>query len=206
MAVADVGVTSPKARQILGGARAAFMELGFEGTSVDDIARRAGVSKATVYKHFADKEALFAAVVRGECARHVEATFTVRLTESDTYAGLLEIAEHFVDLVLSPGAQRMYRVVIAETARFPEVGRAFYEAAIAVSHRRVANFLAAGVARGALSIDDLELAAGQFLALCKADLHWKCLLGIAEPTAEERARTAKAAVDAFWAIYGVDPR
>jgi AcrR family transcriptional regulator len=207
MAIAEVGGTSPKALQILDGARSAFMELGFEGTSVDDIARRAGVSKATVYKHFADKQALFVAVVRSECARHVELTFTIRLHEDDTYGGLLEIAEQFVDLVLSPFAQRMVRMVVAETARFPEIGRAFYEATAAVGSRRVANYLAAGVARGALAIDDLELAAYQFLELCKADLHWKRICGvIPDPSPEDRRRAAKAAVDAFWKIYGTAPQ
>ncbi|MBP5855810.1 TetR/AcrR family transcriptional regulator [Marivibrio halodurans] len=192
-----------KQAQILEGARGAFTTSGYEGTSVDEIAQRAGVSKATVYKHFADKKDVFLAFVRCECTRHAAQTFDTPPSEGDIRTILIGIANSYLHLILSNHAQAVFRIVVAESQRFPEIGRAFQEAGPETGRRRLERILAGGVARGELMIDDTDLAARQFLELCKADLFYERLYGgRTEPTATERDVHARKTVDMFLRAYG----
>ena len=189
---------SPKARQILEGATATFLELGFEGASVDEIARRAGVSKGTLYNYFPDKSALFAAIVERECEEQARRVFTVDSGATDVEATLRGIARQFVAFLVSPFAENIFRVVLAEVPRFPELGRAFYDSGPDLGVRRLSQFLAAANARGVLEIDDPELAAQQFIELCKADLFYKRVLGVKRSASQaEIDRIADAAVTFF---------
>ena len=143
------------------------MKLGYEGTSVDDIAKRANVSKPTVYKHFTDKKSLFVAFVRLECASHADAVFRVDLQDRDIRKCLRSIARQYLELILSPFAQSIFRLAAAETKRFPEIGRVFYDSAIATGSRRLSQLLSGAVARGDFMIDDVDLAAHQFWSCAK---------------------------------------
>lgn len=191
----------PKARQILAGARSAFHDLGYEGTSVDEIARRAGVSKPTLYTHFGDKQALFAASFTQECREYSERTFKPEemTTIACVEAGLRASARSLVGFLLSPFAQSMFRSAVAEAARFPDLGRAYYEAGPKVSKMRVEEILEHGVALGFLAIDDTDLAAYQFIQLCKADFFLKQLFFVKGPAVDdaEIARIADGAVKLF---------
>jgi 23S rRNA pseudouridine2605 synthase len=117
-----------KCDQVLDGARAVILARGFEGASVDDIAREAGVSKATMYRYYPDKAALFAAVMQRDCGRQAEALLGLENDGRPLEAVLLDLAVRHVALVLSPMAQGMFRTAAAEAERFPEVGQAFYAA------------------------------------------------------------------------------
>lgn len=196
---------SPKARQILAGARSAFRELGFEGASVDEIARRAGVSKPTLYNHFEDKRAVFAAFLRQECQEQAARIFAVEDVDADgcLEAVLRRIARQFVAFLVSPFAQGVFRVAVAEAQRFPELGRVFYESGPELGTDRLERLLAAGVARGELAIGDTRLAAQQFAELCKADAFYRRLFLLApdEPGEAEIARVADGAVTMFLRAY-----
>ncbi|MCW2307742.1 TetR/AcrR family transcriptional regulator [Rhodobium gokarnense] len=194
-----------KAAQILEGAKQAFYESGYDGASVDDIAAAAGVSKATIYKHFADKKALFAAMTREECETHGGHVFEVELKEEDVREALLKIARSYVNLILSDFAQSTFRLVVSETRQFPDIGRVFHDSAMGKGSQRLAHFLAGAVARGILDIDDIDLAAQQFLELCKADLFYKHLLGVkTEISKAEREHVVAKAVEVFWKAYAAD--
>lgn len=187
-----------KRRQILAGARAAFLDLGYEGASVDEISRRAQVSKGTLYNYFADKRTLFSAVVDEECREMSQRLFTVEPDCDCVETSLVEIARSFARFSVSPFALGMYRVAVAESQRIPEVGRAFYEAGPQLGTARLANFLRAACAKGLLVVEDADLAACQFTALCRADLFPKVLFGILEqPGDSEIDRVAEAAVRVF---------
>ena len=203
MTLADSpGLDSPKARQILAGGREAFLELGYEGASVDEIARRAQVSKATLYNYFGDKRALFAAVVDAECRELAQRLLTIDAIEGNVEVTLLTIARSLVRFTVSPFAQGMYRIAVAESQRFPEVGRTFYAAGPQLSATRLATFFAAARDRGELVMEDTELAACQFAELCRADLFHKVLFGVMDqPSQEEVDRIAEAAVRLFLATY-----
>jgi len=192
---------SPKCQQVLMGARKVFMEHGFEGASVDEIARAAGTSKATLYSYFPDKRQLFEAVMQsavdstGEVMRGGESAEPVE-------AVLRRMAESFATFLFSPAAQEMFRVCIGESGRFPELGAAFHASGIARARGQLVDFFEAAASRGELAIEDPETAADQFGALCKSGLFMRALLGAPPPAAAEVRRIADEAVRTFLARYG----
>ena len=189
--------------QVLEGARNVFMADGFEGASVDDIARSAGVSKATLYSYFADKRQLFAEVARVECLRQsVMATSNID-TSAPAKIVLAEAAKHLTQFLLSEFAQSIFRVCVGESDRFPEQGREFYKSGPEIGKKAVAEYLVKAVAKGELVIDDIDLAAHQFSALCKTEVFDKRVFGVQERFSEaEIDRIIDGAVDMFMARYG----
>lgn len=199
----EVTARSRKAEQLMQGARKVFMEHGFEGASVDEIARAAGASKATLYSYFPDKRQLFTAVVQAGCLRQGGGvTLGRRDPDESIEAALRRIAGEFGAFVLSPGALEMFRTCIAEAGRFPELGRAFYEAGPGRARAQLVALLDDAVARGELAIEDTGLAADQFAALAKARVFLATLLGEkVDPDDPGLARVADEAVATFLARY-----
>jgi TetR/AcrR family transcriptional regulator, mexJK operon transcriptional repressor len=119
-----------KRRAIVEAATTVFLRKGYLGTSMDEIAALAGVSKQTVYKHFADKERLFSEIVRSTVDEVAEGVFgeVIRLEDSgDVEADLRDLARRQLAAVMQPRLLRLRRLVIGESGRFPELGRTFYE-------------------------------------------------------------------------------
>lgn len=170
-----------KRRQILAAARQVFGELGFERASVDLIAARAGVSKATVYNHFQDKKALFVASVVEECDDMREGLQRcLGKPAGDLEASLQRVGEQIMAVYLSPVVAGLYRQTIAEAARFPDIGRMVFERGTVQLQEAVAAYLARWSERGLLAIDDPASAAGQFIALCQGDLGARSRFGVLE--------------------------
>ncbi|MEY1557476.1 TetR/AcrR family transcriptional regulator [Yoonia sp. R2331] len=190
--------------QVLSGAREVFMRDGFEGASVDDIARAAGVSKATLYSYFADKRLLFMEIARRECNRQAEQAIGAIDMDAPLAEILRAVGWEFVNIITSDFGQRIFRICVAEADRFPELGRAFYESGPNIMRTRMIELLECGVARGELAIDDMELAADQFPELCKADLFPRMVFkGVDSFTDAEKQRVIEGAVATFMARYGV---
>src|SRR3954464_7427994 len=150
-----------KRRQILDGARKVFMDLGFDGASMGEIARSAGVSKGTLYVYFADKSRLFEAIVEEEALDQGKLAFNFDPAR-DVTTTLMEFGQAYIQLLCRPGGGSATRTVMAIAERMPEVGRRFYENVVAFTMRRLASYLEARVAAGDLAIEDCELAATQF--------------------------------------------
>lgn len=192
-----------KFAQVLEGARAVFLRDGFEGASVDDIARAAGVSKATLYSYFTDKRLLFMEVVKQECDQQSQDAMDEIDREAPVEVVLEAAARHLLRFLLSDFSQRVFRICVAESERFPELGREFYNSGPAHVRAELAAFLGEAVERRELVIDDLQLAADQFAELCKADLHPRMVFGVSTGfTEEEVERVIKGAVSMFMARYG----
>ncbi len=188
--------------QVLEGAREIFMRDGFEGASVDDIARAAGVSKATLYSYFPDKRLLFSEVARIECNRQAEEALEVIGTEARIEGVLHEAASRIVRFFLSDFGQQVYRICVAESYRFPELGQRFYNSGPALVRERMSRVLTPYVENGTLQIDDMDLAANQFGELCKSDLFVRSLCGVpCEKSDEQIERVVQGAVDMFLARY-----
>jgi TetR/AcrR family transcriptional regulator, mexJK operon transcriptional repressor len=192
-----------KRRQILGGAREVFGELGFERASVDLIANRAGVSKATVYHHFQDKKALFVASVVEECdAMRAGLQKCIEQPGADLEESLRRVGEQVMAVFLSPVVAGLFRHTMAEAARFPEIGRLVFEHGTLQLQEAIARYLARWAERGLLSLDDPRSAAIQFLSLCQGDLGVRSRLGVLEypvdaEVRESVARAVKTFVGAF---------
>lgn len=192
-----------KFTQVLEGARSVFLRDGFEGASVDDIAREAGVSKATLYSYFPDKRLLFMEVAKAECRRQADEAEALIDDSAPVDQVLRLAAERIMAFLLSDFGQKVFRICVAESDRFPGLGHEFYHSGPQVIRDRLTEYLQKCVARGALVISDLPLAAEQFVQLCKADLHERLIFGMADCcTPADRKRVVDGAVRMFMARYG----
>lgn len=189
--------------QVIEGAREVFMRDGFEGASVDDIARVAGVSKATLYSYFPDKRLLFLEVATGQCQRQADECLERINPDLPPEQVLRATGERMMGFYLSDFGRTVFRIVVAETDRFPELGREFWQAGPAKSRAVLIEYFRAAVDRGTLRIDDPDLAADQFTELCKVDLHPRMLMGLCrEASLADRTRVIDGAVAMFLARYG----
>ncbi|MCR9126173.1 MAG: TetR/AcrR family transcriptional regulator [Rhodobacteraceae bacterium] len=201
--LADIVRTGRKFEQVVEGARKVFMTDGFQGASVDDIARAAGVSKATLYSYFPDKRLLFMEVARLECARQAGETAALIDSSAPPAQVLRFAASRLLGFLLSDIGQRVFRICVAEADRFPELGQHFYESGPLVVRTRLKAYMAEAEARGELKIDDFDLAADQFAELCKADLFPRIVFNIDATFAPaEINRVIDGAVATFLARYG----
>lgn len=186
-----------KAEAILAAAERAFLEHGFGAVSMDTIARDAGVSKATVYAHFANKERLFGAVIAAVSERFGGFS-ALELDPRDIERSLNTIARRFLDLILSPQSIAVNRIVVGEVTRFPVLGAVFWEAGPARVRAEIEAFLRRTAEIGSLSIPDARLAAEQFVSLVRGEIHLRRLLRLgAEVAASSLAAAAESAVATF---------
>src|SRR5271155_2981977 len=139
-------------RQIMDGARSVFLSAGFDGASMNDIARAAGVSKGTLYVYFDSKEHLFEALIREDKEQQAERSCLFPREAGEPAELLGAFGRRLVEMVLRPEAVAQVRVVIAATARFPSLGRAFYEAGPRYGVQKLAARLEAYAKAGALEI------------------------------------------------------
>lgn len=206
-ATVDPGSVPKRGRkfdQVLDGARLIFHRDGFEGASVDDIAREAGVSKATLYSYFPDKRLLFLEVAKAECARQADEAHDLLGPDTPVEAALTMAATRMVDFFLSEFGISVFRICVAESDRFPELGREFYASGPALARARMVEYFSHAEARGELRIADKALAADQFAELCKADLFPRLVFGIGGKIGPaDRSRVIRGAVEMFLARYGV---
>ena len=192
-----------KVDQVLDGATEIFLRDGFEGASVDDIARAAQVSKATLYKYFPDKRRLFMEIAKRECQRQADLAIARIQMAGPAEEVLFEAATAMVRFFVSDLGRQTYRIAVAEAERFPELGREFYYAGPTIARNALMTYLHERIAARELRIDDVGMAADQFIELCKASLHTKMMMGIkTEFTEAEIARVIRAAVEMFLARYG----
>lgn len=193
--------------QVLAGARDVFLADGFEGASVDDIARVAGVSKATLYSYFPDKRLLFMEVARVECLLQADRAIAEIDMTATVDRVLHAAATEMVAFLTSDFGQRIFRICVAESERFPALGQEFYQSGPALIRHQLVCYFKLAMQRGELAIDDLDLAADQFHSLCKAGLVDRLAF---TPTrsfsAAEMDRVIEGAVSVFLARYGSTAR
>ncbi len=191
-----------KRRQILDGARKVFMDLGFDGASMGEIARSAGVSKGTLYVYFADKNRLFEAIVEETALEQGEIAFNSGPAD-DAATTLSEFGAAYIGMILRPDGGSAIRTVMAIAERMPEVGRRYYERVLQKTIDRLAGHLGVHQKAGELVIDDRELAASQFLLMCQASLFLPFIFQAAPPPSPERvSEVIASAVRMFLAAYG----
>ena len=193
---------SSKAESILAAAKRAFLAAGFAAVSMDAIAREAGVSKATVYAHFAGKEELFGAVIGRECERYFARFAADELDPLDVRASLTVLGRRFLDLVLSPDGIALHRIILAEVTRLPALGEIFWCAGPERQRLQIEAFLKRASAVGSLELSDARLAAEQFVSLVRGDIQLRHLLRL-EADADQSGISAavEAAVATFMRAF-----
>ncbi len=187
--------------QVVEGATKVFLRDGFEGASVDDIAREAGVSKATLYSYFPDKRILFVEVATHEMRRQADIGAASLDTSRPPEEVLPLIGHKLVEYMTSPFGQAIFRTAVAESSRFPEIGKKFYECGPMQVRERISDYLRSAIERNELKINDIELAAEQFAELCKVRSVTCCTFHNDE--SYDTDHIIAAAVEMFMARYGV---
>jgi TetR/AcrR family transcriptional repressor of mexJK operon len=192
---------SPKRRLIMAAAAELFMAEGFAAVSMDAVARRASVSKATLYAHFSGKDSLFEAIVSDGCAQMRERADALLTGQGlPLRQGLVELGLHWLRFMLRPQVRALHRIMIAEAVRFPALARAFYAAGPQAMQIWLTGWMTAEQARGQLraGVDPGE-AAEQFLALLRGDLFVRATLALVTEGETETSlpEIAAKAADAF---------
>jgi AcrR family transcriptional regulator len=191
-----------KRRQIMDGARAVFLAQGFDCASMGEIARQAGVSKGTLYVYFDSKEALFEAIFEEESRSQAEQVFALDSGDHDVEAVLTRLGYAYVRFLCRPAGLSPLRTVISISDRMPAIGKRFYEAGAATGVARLCRYLQDQVAAGYLAIDDIEVAAAQFLDSCQSTMFKPLIFNFAGPPGEERINhVVGIAVRTFLAAY-----
>jgi AcrR family transcriptional regulator len=194
-----------KRRQILEGARKVFMNLGFDGASMNEIARSAGVSKGTLYVYFADKSRLFEAIVEAEAIAQGQVAFNLDPAR-DAETTLREFGRAYMQLLCRPGGGSSIRTVMAIAERMPDVGSRYYVNVLERSINQLADYLQAHVRRNDLAIDDCRLAAAQFMQVCQATLFLPFVFQAApSPSAARIAQVVDSATRMFLTAYRATP-
>ena len=192
---------SSKRRQILDGAQRVFMDLGFDGASMGEIARACGVSKGTLYVYFADKNRLFEAIVEEVSVEQGAVAFDLDPAR-DSETALREFGRIYIRTLCRPDGGSAVRTVMAIAERMPEVGRRFYENVLQRNIRLLADYLQARVKPGDLAIGDCELAAAQFILMCQASLFLPFVFQAAPAPSPERIdEVVDSATRMFLAAY-----
>jgi TetR/AcrR family transcriptional repressor of mexJK operon len=191
-----------KAESILAAAKRAFLAGGFGAVSMDTIARDAGASKATVYAHFGSKEELFGAVIARECERYFASFSADELDPHDVRTSLGVLGRRFLEVVLSPDAIALHRIIVSEVTRFPTLGEVLWQAGPERQRAQIGAFLQSAAACGSLSPGDTRLAAEQFISLVRGEIHLRQLLRLAPESGVREIHAAVAsAVDTFMRAF-----
>lgn len=157
-----------KHRAITEAATSLFLKKGYDGTSMDEVAAVAGVSKQTVYQHFTGKELLFRDIILGTTKRVEGLVGQTAATMAETHdlkRDLGQLAREFMGEIMEPQVLRLRRLVIATADRFPELGRLWFEqgferalASLASSFKRLHD-------RRLMHVDDPLIAANHFVGM-----------------------------------------
>ncbi|HEX7301287.1 TetR/AcrR family transcriptional regulator [Lentzea sp.] len=190
-----------KRTAIVDAATALFLESGYDKTSLARIADAAGVSKATLFKQFPTKAELFDAIVT-DYWRTEEGALTP--PPGDPGAGLTALGNRYVALLTRPGMVALFRIVIAEAPRFPELGQTQFRLGKQPFFDAVRDYLAAEHEAGTLAVPDPVSAATQFLGMVSNFAFWpRMLLVNWAPTEKAMARAVDEAVETVLARYTV---
>jgi len=185
--------------RVLRAAAAAFLQRGYHA-SVDDIARRAGVAKQTVYHHFPSKDRLFEAAAC-DLSKHI--LVELEAEPGDVRAALLGFAHAYRKRVLGAHGLAMFRTLTAEVPRFPDLARAVYQGGAGEMVRRLAGVLKSAMKKGELRRDDAQFAAELFLSMLAGQERVKRLYGMNGKAsgAEAESRRVPRIVDCFLRAY-----
>lgn len=192
-----------KRSAIIKAARALFLARGFEATSMDAVSAAAGVSKPTVYGHFSSKDQLFQSVVAATCDQHNQPGNFMIVEGRSVKDALVAIGEGFLNLLISPEALALHRILMSEGQRISKISTLFYEAGPVLLSQRLSDYLASEAREGRLCIADPAKAAEHFLAMAKGMIWLKALLGVGHsPKRSEIKAHIASCAEAFLRAYG----
>jgi TetR/AcrR family transcriptional repressor of mexJK operon len=187
---------------IVAAASRLFMEKGYELTSMEAVARLAGVSKLTVYSHFKDKNDLFRAIIRTRCDTIIMPSSFAGFSAVPPQEGLLRVATQLMGVIYSEESLRLKRTIMSEVKRHPEMADIFYDAGPRPVRAALADLLRAYAMQGQLIISDADIATEHFCSLIKGERYMSVLIML-EPSPQGDALKAQmqSAVTCFLNAY-----
>jgi AcrR family transcriptional regulator len=201
--VLEDGTESAKRRQILEGARKVFLARGFDGASMGEIAKVAGVSKGTLYVYFDSKESLFEALTTEEKQGLAEVLFKLDAEDPDVRGVLRKLGLSYLRRMGKSEHISSIRMVMGAAEKFPRLGQAFYEAGPCQGIARLSAYFDRQVEAGRLSIEDTGVAAQHLLDLCVSGMLRRLLFSVGGPPTEDQIQTnVENALRVFFAAYG----
>jgi AcrR family transcriptional regulator len=204
------GTTQGAARReaIMEAAWELFLEKGYEAVSVDEIIRKSGGSKSTVYDLFGSKEGLFLELVTSVNESIMnEATMPLEISGYTTREALTRLGAALMGQILTDKAIEIYRLSVSEAKRFPRIGRLFFDSGPGQTQRNVAGYIEKEAAAGRLKVKDARRAAEFFIGMLLINDHLAMSLGAAGvPSKAKINGIIKEAVDVFLAAYGAQNR
>ena len=188
----------PERRQaLLDAAREVFLEKGYANATIDAVVERAGGSKATVYSLFENKEGLFAALV-AEAAEELSVLVKSYPLDGRLDDNLRDFGRHYLEILTRPERLALFRLVLGECGRAPEIGDIFYRTGPQPIVQRVAELVRSAAARGQIAITDAEGMAHFFIDAVRGHMHMQVLLNpTRQPTAKEIERHVDFVVENF---------
>jgi TetR/AcrR family transcriptional repressor of mexJK operon len=192
-----------KGAAILDAAKRLFTAQGFDGTSMDQIAAEAGVSKLTVYSHFGDKETLFAAAAKAYCEQQLPTSLFEARPEVPLRERLLQIAQAFFSMISAPEAVAGHRILCTPQMADSPLPQMFWEAGPGRIQDAFAELLRWRVAAGELAIDDIPRASSQFFTLLKGEPHAQLVFGCGGFCNGDIQEHLVSTVDLFLRAYAV---
>jgi TetR/AcrR family transcriptional repressor of mexJK operon len=191
-----------KRAAILEAAMALFPARGYDGVSMDAIAQQAGVSKLTVYSHFADKEALFSAAVSECCEQQLPHQVFEPALNQPVREALTAIAHGFMDLIMDERAVTLHRIMVARAGQNGRLTELFFDAGPRRTLLDMEKFLRQAHQSGSLHVPNPDRAAEHFFCLVKGIRHMHVLIGMCPiPDAAERTEHIDEVVDLFVRAY-----
>ena len=189
--------------QVREAAVAVFLESGYDGATMEEIAKEAGITKRTLYARYPDKRAVFLDVIPWAFSRAVEQDKDPKVNDDDLVAALTAIGRGAIKRALDPDTLRLHRIVRNEVGRFPEFAVSAETMGWSRRQRQVMDLLRRHHDEGAIDVDDFELASEHFLALVEAIPARLADFGVYRSRSQEN-RHLKYAVNLF--LNGVRPR
>jgi len=200
-------LTEAKRNEILKVASQVFIEMGYEGASMAEIATRVGGSRGTLYRYFPSKERLFLDVVLSTGRRHLDPVFAeLEQSSEDVTLALQRYGEKFLSFLCEPESLAAQRMIVAEAGR-SEIGKRFHQAGPKRGLDLLEKYLSAKMDEGILRRADTRVAADHLWGLLQAEIMPRCLLGLQGTASRGQIRqVVQRAVAVFLAAYAVDYR
>ncbi|MDY0884542.1 TetR/AcrR family transcriptional regulator [Dongia soli] len=185
-------------RLVVQAAAQEFQANGYANTCIDKIAARAGVSTRTIYQLVSNKAELFGAFIADRAGSFILTVDEAQLDQLPLVEALTRILTNYGKLTLAPETIAIMRLVTAESGRFPEIGRAFYDQAVTKINDVMEAWLVHHQERGAIKLDNPRAAVGMLRGMMLMDPQRDILLGQQDiPTEAEIERRARACATLF---------
>ncbi len=176
-----------KRKLIIEAATELFSDLGFAQTSMDKIAKKAGVSKQTVYSHFGNKDELFVDAISRKCISH-NLFGLVNDKLDDPEQALTALGVSFIEMLMTPEVVATHRTCIGESESYPHVSQLFYEAGPQRTITEIASCMGEFDKRGLLKIPNPRFAAAQFLCMVKGEVSIQSELNVEKQLSDDTVR------------------